>query len=395
MNSAASKLAAPTAADQFHHQTQLAPRSVSETEEKLLQRQETADHSPQGHHLRDLKQSLHASASSQAPIQAKKGAPDDPHEARESKPVYLPEVQEAVVVPGLAGCAAMRINVFQSGIDGRRLAHSAVLHSEGGVERSITAAGKINAWIKAKSDAGLSVEILVMYNGAHKPAESDHAPVLRTLTLGLSEIDIDHTIRTEIVKSSSAFITIDLSGTEEEIMERYHGQLRVPVSRELAHYRTSQFMANRNKLVKNGVTQEQLDDWIYRWGNTESREDVDELILEASTSKKKKKSEWCYLTTACVEFAELPDDCHELTVLRQFRDEYIAQRHDGAHLIAEYYAIAPDIVRGIDSKPNRAQIYTDILSTVRTCVRDIETSNMEMAMKRYQLMVRELQAQTQ
>lgn len=394
MNSAAGKLPASIAGDQIHHSTQLASRSASDMEDRLLQRQEMADQSQQSLQLHDLKQSLSAPPSTQKPIQAKKGDPDDPHKAHESKPVYLAEVQEAVVVPGLAGCAAMRVNVFQNDLEGKRLAHSAVLHSEGGVERSIAAADQINGWIKAKAAAGLSVEIFVMYNGAHKPAESDHAPVLRALTQGLSELDIPHTTKTEIVKSSSDFIEVDLTGTEEEIMERYHGRLKVAASPELTDYRSSQFMINRNKLVKNGVTKEGLDDWIYRWGNTESREEVDELIIEASTSKKK-KSGLCYLTTACVEFAGLPDDCHELTVLRHFRDHYLAQRDDGAHIIAEYYAIAPDIVKAIDNKKNRAQIYAGILTTVRTCVEEIEASNMEKAMQRYHAMVRQLQKDIQ
>lgn len=395
MHSAASKLSAPASVshEQNKQNTQLTSRSTasSELEVSLLQRQEIADHSQQNIQLRRHKQSLELNGSSVQPIQAKKGDPGDPHEAHESKPVYLPEVSEAVVVPGLAGCAAMRVNVFQEGLDGKRLVRSAVLHSEGKVSRSLDAAAQINTWITRSDTAGLSVEILVMYNGAHKPAEGDHAPVLRALTLGLSDLSIPHATRTEIVKSSAGFITIDLTGTEEEIMERYHGHLKVPSSRELIQYRSNQFMVNRNKLAKNGVTQEELDDWIYRWGNTESQEQVDALILEASPPKK--KSGFCYLSTACVEFAGLPDDCHELTVLRHFRDDYLGSRHDGAHLIAEYYAIAPNIIDDIDARSNRIQIYANILATVRSCVRQIEAGNMESAMRQYQTMVRELQEQ--
>lgn len=395
MNTAAGKQAVSTATHQNHQNVQLVSRPISEVEDKLMQRQDTADHSQHSLQLHDKKRALSTSTTSPAPIQTKKGDLDDPHKAHESKPVYLPEVSEAVVVPGLAGCAAMRVNVFQEGLEGKRLVRSAVLHSEGKVGRSLDAAGQINTWITKSDTAGLSVEILVMYNGAHKPAESDHAPVLQALTLGLGDLEIPHSTRTEIVKSSDSFITIDLTGTEEEIMDRYHGQLKVPVSPALAKYRKDRFMANRNLYAKNGVTQDDLDDWTYRWGNTESYEQVDALILEASTSKKKKKSGLCYLTTACVEFAGLPDDCHELTMLRHFRDDYLGNRHNGAQLIAEYYAIAPKIVDDIDASSHRGQIYTNILATVRSCVQQIEEGHMEMALHHYQTMVRELQKRMQ
>ena len=37
----------------------------------------------------------------------------------------------------------------------------------------------------------------------------------------------------------------------------------------------------------------------------------------------------CYLTTACVVAKNLPDDCEELTALRNFRDTYLRNHENG------------------------------------------------------------------
>jgi hypothetical protein len=55
-----------------------------------------------------------------------------------------------------------------------------------------------------------------------------------------------------------------------------------------------------------------------------------------------------------------PDDCYELTMFRNFRDEYLRKLSDGEMLIAEYCQIAPIIVSRIDRLPDRKQIYLKI-----------------------------------
>lgn len=61
----------------------------------------------------------------------------------------------------------------------------------------------------------------------------------------------------------------------------------------------------------------------------------------------------CFLTTACVDFAGLPDDCFELSILRRFRDEVLTQLPGGADDIALYYRVAPAIVERIGASPQR------------------------------------------
>jgi hypothetical protein len=56
----------------------------------------------------------------------------------------------------------------------------------------------------------------------------------------------------------------------------------------------------------------------------------------------------CFITTAVCEMFDKPDDCYELTMFRNFRDEYLKKQSDGEMLIVECYQIAPIIVSRID-----------------------------------------------
>ena len=75
----------------------------------------------------------------------------------------------------------------------------------------------------------------------------------------------------------------------------------------------------------------------------------------------------CFLTSACTEARGLPDDCHELTVLRAFRDGYLRSQPE------EYYAVAPKIVDAIRSKADAMEAFDAIYrELVEPCVAMIE-----------------------
>jgi hypothetical protein len=80
------------------------------------------------------------------------------------------------------------------------------------------------------------------------------------------------------------------------------------------------------------------------------------------------KSSDCFLTTACVEHAGLPDDCYELRTLRTFRDRYVSRLANGPALLAEYYTDAPRLVRAIQSSPDRGVLFGGIYAAVRRAV---------------------------
>lgn len=117
-----------------------------------------------------------------------------------------------------------------------------------------------------------------------------------------------------------------------------------------------------------------------------SRE-ADEHDSDDSSSSKS----GCFLTTACVDAAGLPDTCHELTVLRHFRDSYLAQQPHGAAMIAEYYAIAPRIVGRIQRSPQRAAVLDAVFADVRRAVTLIESGKHESALSVYAEMFTRLQ----
>ncbi|MDR0593511.1 MAG: hypothetical protein LBG60_09735 [Bifidobacteriaceae bacterium] len=73
--------------------------------------------------------------------------------------------------------------------------------------------------------------------------------------------------------------------------------------------------------------------------------------------KRSSSSGLCYLTSACMEALqdEFDDDCHELTELRRFRDEYVTATHPAA--VARYYEVAPQVVSRIEEREDSEAIY--------------------------------------
>lgn len=58
----------------------------------------------------------------------------------------------------------------------------------------------------------------------------------------------------------------------------------------------------------------------------------------------------CFLTTACVESAGLPDDCLELKTLRSFRDNWLSVQPGGKAEVQSYYSFAPKVVDAINEQ---------------------------------------------
>lgn len=102
----------------------------------------------------------------------------------------------------------------------------------------------------------------------------------------------------------------------------------------------------------------------------------------------------CFLTSACVEAKGLPDDCHELTVLRSFRENYLRLLPNGPTEIAQYYFIAPQIVSAIKQRNDSLSIFNAIYEQlVKPCVGMIERGENDSAHKLYREKVRQLQLQ--
>lgn len=76
----------------------------------------------------------------------------------------------------------------------------------------------------------------------------------------------------------------------------------------------------------------------------------------------------CFLTTACVEYAGLADDCKELQVMRNFRDTYVRNLDNGSGILAEYYTAAPLIVQRIRSAPNSNEVLGSLFHQLQVVV---------------------------
>jgi hypothetical protein len=98
----------------------------------------------------------------------------------------------------------------------------------------------------------------------------------------------------------------------------------------------------------------------------------------------------CFLTTACVSYYRLPDDCYELTTLRNYRDTYLAAHAEGRKLIKEYYRVAPQIVESANNDPAHKEVYHYVYSQVQRACTEIEKDEFVAAKHVYLNMVRTL-----
>ena len=100
----------------------------------------------------------------------------------------------------------------------------------------------------------------------------------------------------------------------------------------------------------------------------------------------------CYITTAVCRSLDKPDDRYELTLLRDYRDQYLLGSKEGMNTVNEYYNIAPTIVKRINRQVDSAGIYAGIWQDyLSPCVRLIEEDKKEECRKLYSDMVRKLE----
>lgn len=112
--------------------------------------------------------------------------------------------------------------------------------------------------------------------------------------------------------------------------------------------------------------------------------------VETFEEKIVKTKKRCFLTTSCVQWRGLPDDCHELTVLREFRDGYLQGTVGGSQLIETYYRIAPGLVERIEQSETADATLAWIYEIVSQCVAAIGQGDSERAVVLYRGMVNRL-----
>ncbi|MGE5393002.1 MAG: CFI-box-CTERM domain-containing protein [Candidatus Saccharibacteria bacterium] len=99
----------------------------------------------------------------------------------------------------------------------------------------------------------------------------------------------------------------------------------------------------------------------------------------------------CYITTACVGYFGLPDDCQELRVLRRFRDRVLLPTPAGRRAVKEYYQVAPELVAAVAAHPMASRIWQKVYGQIQQAVKLVRMGSFDQAFRHYQAMTKELQ----
>ena len=98
----------------------------------------------------------------------------------------------------------------------------------------------------------------------------------------------------------------------------------------------------------------------------------------------------CFITTACIKYYGLNDECEELKTLRFFRDEYMNSTSDNIELVKIYYRIAPNLVKLLNKERNKEEIYKEIYSQIVLSCEAIKRNQFEKAKTIYVDVIKKL-----
>lgn len=141
---------------------------------------------------------------------------------------------------------------------------------------------------------------------------------------------------------------------------------------------------------KGQCSQPMIDMLLKKWKERFPESNISAAGFEEIQSGFQRK--WCYITTAVCETFQKPDDCYELTVLRNYRDTYLMNQENGEELIREYYDVAPTIVKHINHSGRKEEIYLHIWNTyLNPCIKYIESNRMQECQDLYIKMVHDLE----
>lgn len=142
-------------------------------------------------------------------------------------------------------------------------------------------------------------------------------------------------------------------------------------------------------LEQKGQSAEPFTDRLVEKWNAAFKTSVGKASFEKIESGFQKK--FCYITTAVCESQGKADDCYELKLLRNYRDQYLLASPDGQVLVKEYYNIAPTIVSRIAHSDEPGKIYEEIWRDyLAPCIGLIEEGKPEECREKYMAMVYEL-----
>lgn len=133
---------------------------------------------------------------------------------------------------------------------------------------------------------------------------------------------------------------------------------------------------NHGPLVKSGPTR----------GKNRSRNSGGRWRSKRSDAGSSRKG-GCFITTAACEHMGRPDNCHELTTLRSFRDQHLLATAEGRAIVRHYYQVAPGVAERLRGRSELEAVWR----VVTSCVQAIEDGRYDDATHAYMEMVRSLE----
>jgi hypothetical protein len=231
------------------------------------------------------------------------------------------------------------------------------------------------------------------YNGILSRKLSSTADVFKILgvTAGARSIEDDNAL----AKLYQSRISAQLSGSVEQDANE-HGEVNnyvptYPDPNDCKYSAGDKDMCAVNEYLESGLGEDlaNLDNWVSD-SLTDLGGTADDLYSGASDFVSDVFGGGCFITTATLNFLQTDDDdCSTLTLIRNWRDSWLAHQEDGKELIAFYYEIAPKIVKAIgQNETEYKNIYTKYLLPFKHYIENGENIK---AKELYILMVKDLQ----
>jgi len=223
-----------------------------------------------------------------------------------------------------------------------------------------------------------------VYPKAFKRYYENHLVILEALENGYnSAVDKEtyiNNMATELVDSATKKIDAESKrGQKETLLLDFNLSLAIYVYPAILEFNGAVTPAFKESLIQ-------------KWKECFPKTSVQAADFE--TINKGFKRKFCYITTAVCETFGKEDSCYELTLLREYRDDYLEKQPQGAEIINEYYDLAPSIVKHINQREESEQIYAGIWQEyLEPCIQMIEQGEKKACKGLYVKMVRDLQKQ--
>ena len=103
-----------------------------------------------------------------------------------------------------------------------------------------------------------------------------------------------------------------------------------------------------------------------------------------TTKKPSSSGSWCFISTVICEYFGKEDDCEELTILRDFRDNWLRNQSNGEELIKKYYETAPIVVKALKESENYSNYCEKLWGKyLQPCLSFIENKEYELCKNHY------------